>query len=65
MTDHDLVVAIRKIIVERVRLKGSDKQSAEARDLARYDRIVGLVKRHDGGLIDDDDVTNALIGLKQ
>lgn len=47
MTDSELVAALRKIVTERIRLKGQDKLSAEARDLARYDRIVGLLKRHD------------------
>jgi len=45
MTDAELVHAIRKIVNARVRLKGTDKVSAEARDLGRYDQIVGLLRR--------------------
>lgn len=48
MTDAELLSAIRKIVSARVRLKGTDKLSAEARDLARYDQIVGLVRRQGG-----------------
>ena len=46
MSDAELIAAIRKIIHARVRLKGADAKSAEARDLARYDQIVGLIDRH-------------------
>jgi hypothetical protein len=44
MTDAELIEAIRKIIRARVR---RDRLSAEARDLTRYDQIVGLVERHE------------------
>ena len=46
MTDAELIEAIRKIVHARVRLRGKDNRSAEARDLARYDQIVGLIERH-------------------
>jgi len=46
MTDSELIAAIRKILRSRPRLKGVDKRSAEATDLARYDQIAGLVARH-------------------
>lgn len=46
LTDSEVVAAIRKIITARSRLKGTDKGSIEARDLARYDLIVGLINRH-------------------
>lgn len=42
MTDAELIDAIRKIIRARKR----DTLTAEARDLTRYDQIVGLVERH-------------------
>jgi hypothetical protein len=45
MTDADVVAAIAKIINARARLRD---RSAEARDLARYDQIVGLISRHVG-----------------
>lgn len=48
MTDAELVVAIRKIVLARVRLKGQDRHSAEVRDLAKYDQIVGLLRRNGG-----------------
>lgn len=47
MTDAELVAAIRKILRTRPRLKtGSDQLSAEARDLARFDQIAGLMQRN-------------------
>jgi len=46
MTDADVIVAILKIIHTKPRVKAVDKGSAEARDLARYDLIAGLVRRH-------------------
>jgi signal transduction protein with GAF and PtsI domain len=46
MTDAELIVAIRKILRTRPRLKGVSAKSVEAADLARYDQIVGLVARH-------------------
>lgn len=46
LTDSEVVAAIRKIITARSRVKGTDKLSIEARDLARYDLIVGLMNRH-------------------
>lgn len=46
MTDSELVAAIRKILRQRPRLKGIDKQSVEAADLARFDQIAGLLGRH-------------------
>ncbi len=47
LTDSEVVKAIQKIITARTRQKGGDdKASIEARDLARYDLIVGLMKRH-------------------
>lgn len=46
MTDTELVDAIIKIIRTKPRIKKADAKSAEARDLARYDRIAGLILRH-------------------
>jgi len=43
MNDAELIEAIRKIV--RARRRRGDK-SAEERDLARYDQIVGLIERH-------------------
>lgn len=45
MTAAAIVAAIEKIIHARTRLKGQDKHSTEARDLFRYDQIVGLLRR--------------------
>jgi hypothetical protein len=59
MTDSDVVVAIAKIIRTRPRLAGRDRSSVEARDLARYDQIVGLVSRHVGTNGSDDDAAEA------
>jgi hypothetical protein len=50
MTDAELIAAIAKILHSRPRLKTADRASAEARDLARFDQIVGLINRHlEGG----------------
>jgi len=48
MTDADVLAAILKIIRSRPRLKGRDRDSAEARDLAKYDQIAGLLQRYTG-----------------
>jgi hypothetical protein len=52
MSDAELVAAIYKIIRKRPRLTGIDRPSAEAADLARYDQIVGLMRRHLGSTFD-------------
>lgn len=44
MTDKDLIAAIRKIIRSR-----PNADSVAAADLARYDAIVGLLRRHGNG----------------
>jgi hypothetical protein len=50
MTDAELIAAIAKILHSRPRLRKADRASAEARDLARFDQIAGLVARHlEGG----------------
>ena len=46
MTDAELIAAIRKIVGSKPRRTSREAQSVEARDLARYDLIVGLVLRH-------------------
>lgn len=48
MTDRELLDAIRRIIRTRPRLDKNDSRSAEARDLAKYDQIAGLLQRIDG-----------------
>ena len=51
LTDREVVAAIRKIIAARSRpAAGAESTSgADARDLARYDLIVGLLRRHTAG----------------
>jgi hypothetical protein len=45
MTDTELVAAITRIVNSRPRLDKRDRHSFEARDLARYDQIAGLIAR--------------------
>jgi hypothetical protein len=49
MTDAELIAAIAKIIRAKPRLSKADAKSVEARDLARYDQIAGLIARHLAG----------------
>jgi hypothetical protein len=48
MTDSEAIAAIAKIVRSRPRLAKQDLASVEARDLSRYDQIVGLITRHLG-----------------
>jgi hypothetical protein len=49
MTDTDLIVAIRKIIRTPPRRGSIEARDAIQADLARYDQIVGLLRRHEHG----------------
>jgi hypothetical protein len=55
MTDRELIEALQRVLRERRGGEGLDKQGQETRDLAKFDRIVGLLKRH-GGVSDEREV---------